>query len=683
ASSLGWLAETFDLSPFEGHVVRLRFRLWRDPASTKPPGAGWYLDDVTVSAVAPCHRATLVLDAAAYGCEQTVRVTLSDSDLDQDPMHKELASAVATGPEGSVGILLNETSRDSAMFTGTVSLSGTAAPGKLRVSPGTSFTVRYTDQDQGDGTSRFAEVSAQVPDCTPPSPPSGLVAEADGPGRLRLRWSDPGDADLGEIRVHYDSDAPGPVYSGQGAAEGSSPVRAEIREQETVLSSLSPCVPRFLALTALDVYGNESGFSNEAVGVPPGLTACDRAALTIAPDTPVGCGQTPVVTVDDGNADPDRKVPGQVTVLASSPVDPSPLPVTLNETSPSSGRFVGALPLTGGFAPGRLHVAAGDTVTVTYVDLDAGGGVAGTFRREIVVDDCTPPVISNVRLASLGFGGLRLAWETDEPASSTVTYGLDPGLGLGAAGPGGGRHHEVPIAGIAPCTTVYFRVASADARGNASEADDGGIPFHEAAARTSEVFFDDLESGTSGWSHGGLFDEWAAGLPTDGPGGAFSGTHVWGIDLTGPYQRGADEYLMSPDIDLVGLDAATLTFMHWYDIYTSDPGQGLDDGGWVEVSIDGGATWTYVTPDGGYPDVIANNSDIPFASGVYAGTTAAWEQATFRLDAFAGHHIRVRFHLFQDSVDALYVPGAGWYVDDIRVVGATACHRGRLRLDAP
>ncbi|MBI3448371.1 MAG: S8 family serine peptidase [Acidobacteria bacterium] len=683
ASSLGWLGETFDLSPFEGNTVRIRFRLWRDPASTRPPGAGWYVDDVTVSAVAPCHRGTLILDAPAYGCSQVARVTLSDSDLDQDPMHREVASAVVTGPDGSVGILLNETGPDTAMFAGAVSLSGTAAPGKLSVAPGDSFTVRYTDQDQGDGTSHSVDVSAEVPDCTPPAPPSQLVAEPDGVGRLRLRWSDPADADLGEIRVHYDSDAPGPAYSGQGAAEGASPVRAEVREQETLLSSLSPCVPRFLALSAVDVYGNESGFSNEAIGVPPGVTACNRAALTIAPATPVGCGQTPVVTVEDGNADLDRKLAGRVTVLASSPADPSPLMLTLTETSPASGRFVGDLPLSGGFVPGRLHVAAGDTVTVTYVDLDAGGGVAETIRREIPVDDCTPPIISGVRLFTLGFGSLRLAWETDEPASSTVTYGPDPTLGLSAAGAPATRHHEIPISGLAPCTTVYFRVASVDARGNAAEADDGGAPFHEAAGRTSEVFFDDLESGTSGWSHGGIFDEWAAGLPVDGPGGAFSGTHAWGIDLTGPYERGADEYLVSPDVDLVGLDAATLTFMHWYDIFTSDPGQGLDDGGWVEVSIDGGATWTYVTPEGGYPDIIANNSDIPFASRVYAGTTPAWEQATFRLDAFAGHHVRIRFHLYQDSIDALNVPGAGWYLDDVRVVGAAACRRGRLRLDAP
>jgi bacillopeptidase F (M6 metalloprotease family) len=681
----GWNEASVDLSPFQGQRIRLRFRLWRDPQNAAPPGAGWYIDDVRITADVPCHEGILAIAAEAYGCSSVVRVALTDTGLNLDRTRLDQGAVTATSGTDSLDVTLTETAIASAEFAGSFELSASGSPGALATAEGDQITVTYLDASAGSGAPVTVQVSADVLDCVPPDSPSEVRVDPAGPNQLRLEWNDPAAPDLAEVRVHYDEDAPGPVYSGESALEGASPFRAESGRRVAYLSGLPACTPQYVSLTAVDVYGNESGFSAEVVGVPAASGPCNRALVDLSPADAAGCTQDLLVTVRDANAVQDPNAPGMISATAASPSDPNSLTVTLTESHAGSGIFTGTLPLTGAGVTGRLHVAEGDEISVVYVDADTGSGAPAAIEATVPVVDCVPPLITNVRVGSLGFGEITLEWETDEPADTTLEYGLDANVEQSVDGPPQATHHAVTLPALPACSSIFYRIVATDRLGNSSLADDAGAPFHTGTGRDLVLFFDDLESGAPGWRHLGAQDEWEHGSPVVGPPGAFSGLSVWGLDLDDTYDAGADVRLTSPEIDLTGADIATLSFRHWYDIWSSSPPSGLDDAAWVEVSPDGGATWIYIEPIGGYTDQVPFPNDyLPQGTPVYAGNSSGWELATLPLDAFAGERIKVGFHFLHDpSPEPPWYLRPGWYIDDFEVRVAAGCHSGTIRFGAP
>jgi PKD repeat protein len=164
----------------------------------------------------------------------------------------------------------------------------------------------------------------------------------------------------------------------------------------------------------------------------------------------------------------------------------------------------------------------------------------------------------------------------------------------------------------------------------------------------------DLEADDGGLAGGG---GWAWGSPSgSGNPGAHSGGNVWATNLSGDYSSSAQ-----CDLDLDGIavpaSAPVLSFWHWYDI------ESRWDGGQVQVSTDGGATWSVLTPEGGYPDTSVNALGGPG----YTGSSGGWTEASFDLAAYAGQTVSLRWRFASDSS----VTGLGWYVDDIQVAGVT------------
>ena len=90
------------------------------------------------------------------------------------------------------------------------------------------------------------------------------------------------------------------------------------------------------------------------------------------------------------------------------------------------------------------------------------------------------------------------------------------------------------------------------------------------------------------------------------------------------------------------------------------------DGGVVQISTDGGSTWTTLTPLGGYPSTLTNSGNacgFPGGSGAFTGTNLAWTPKQIDLAAYAGQSIQLRFRFGTDSG----VVAEGWWIDDIRV----------------
>jgi len=110
-----------------------------------------------------------------------------------------------------------------------------------------------------------------------------------------------------------------------------------------------------------------------------------------------------------------------------------------------------------------------------------------------------------------------------------------------------------------------------------------------------------------------------------------------------------------------------LTFFH---IFNFEPGY---DGGVLEITIDGGATWEDLGSriiSGGYDGQVTSQSDNPL------GQTAAWTArgragvfsgVVINLDDFAGKDIKLRFRAGFDNSAGIRDGYTGWFIDDIKI----------------
>ncbi|RMH54466.1 MAG: hypothetical protein D6685_14765, partial [Bacteroidetes bacterium] len=110
---------------------------------------------------------------------------------------------------------------------------------------------------------------------------------------------------------------------------------------------------------------------------------------------------------------------------------------------------------------------------------------------------------------------------------------------------------------------------------------------------TPPVFYEeDFEGGDGGWTTGVVSGtsswEWGmpAGMVIDS---AASGSNAWVTNLTGDYNSSEQSYIESPPMDLsAASDDPVLSLSLNYIT------EGCCDEGWIEMSTDGGTTWTKV-----------------------------------------------------------------------------------------
>jgi hypothetical protein len=201
------------------------------------------------------------------------------------------------------------------------------------------------------------------------------------------------------------------------------------------------------------------------------------------------------------------------------------------------------------------------------------------------------------------------------------------------------------------------------------------VPGNNASSRQMTVmmklFEDTMEGGGPAsqgkWTAGSQPQTaWELGSPANvGPSSCHSTIRCWGTNLDSAYKKAADIRLETPIIDLSGSDRAVLTYSHFYQIL----GPMMDDGGFVEVSSDGGSSWSYIEPLGGYSGSVDLTAPTPPGPGAdaYAGSRSDWMVAEFDLNPYSGMQIIIGFHLWTDASN--YQAGwAGWYIDDVQVL---------------
>ena len=208
-------------------------------------------------------------------------------------------------------------------------------------------------------------------------------------------------------------------------------------------------------------------------------------------------------------------------------------------------------------------------------------------------------------------------------------------------------------------TTIHYFIYAEDVYGkSATSPADAPASTHKFSIVTIMAALD-FEPNNGGFTGTG---EWAWGTPAGGgPSAAHSGTKAWGTDLVENYDNRVNYTLDSPPYDLTGSTNAYLELYHWYKT------EAYYDGGNVKISTDGGATFTILEPEGGYPEesISSGNEAIP-GEPAFAGSSGGWEVVTFDLYAYLGHTVTIRFHFGSD----LYVRGLGWFIDDFTIYGS-------------
>lgn len=177
---------------------------------------------------------------------------------------------------------------------------------------------------------------------------------------------------------------------------------------------------------------------------------------------------------------------------------------------------------------------------------------------------------------------------------------------------------------------------------------------------------DDVESRLSPWERGGHLagEIWARtpGEPTN---------HLWhGIDLG----NASDTWIETPDLLVSTTESFQLHFEHAYQFEVSGKAPGITywDGGVIEISDDGGASWSdismYAAP--GYNATLTTStSNVLTERPAYGGQNPSYPGVDpVALDlgtALAGQTVRVRFRIGTDgSVGAL-----GWSLDNLMFIG--------------
>lgn len=122
--------------------------------------------------------------------------------------------------------------------------------------------------------------------------------------------------------------------------------------------------------------------------------------------------------------------------------------------------------------------------------------------------------------------------------------------------------------------------------------------------------------------------------------------------------------LVTPELQLSAGQTSMLSFWSAWDVE-----QGYD-GGVIEASTDAGATWTRLTPQGGYPGAITDGGTlcgVAVGSGAFTGLGhLGWSQHQLDLSAYAGQNVKLRWLYRSDQASN----GEGWFVDDIALTHA-------------
>lgn len=234
---------------------------------------------------------------------------------------------------------------------------------------------------------------------------------------------------------------------------------------------------------------------------------------------------------------------------------------------------------------------------------------------------------------------------------------------------------------LAPSTQYFWRAVALNFCG------DGALPtvssFTTGApgvcpSGTSDVvvFTDNVENDTVAWVTQNVSGDPATlWTKRSAPSGTGLNSRVWFNGNSELATVQADQRLTSPAIVLPAAATSPITLaFDAHHLFETSGATACWDGGFVEISTDGGTTYT---PLGNTRNLIDPYPGV-LETGVIAGGTEAWcrqptpgaaIRTTFTLSEFAGQTVRLRFRVTADDNTQSATLPPGWAIDNIVVKG--------------
>jgi subtilisin-like proprotein convertase family protein len=420
-------------------------------------------------------QSRLTLDRSTYNCADVLQIRLSDADLKNGgPQTVAVSSPAEATPEI---VTLVETPPGTGLYRGSIPTSSAASTGAgvLKVADGGSATVEFVDAS-ACGTPNVAVQRTAAIDCT------GNACN----GTFTLNKAAYTCLDGVDI-ILTDTDIAGAGSTAVDVTTGS----------ETETFTLLESSPGTFggSFTTRSASPGPNGIINVVHGQPMTLSYLDADGCGVPgslkqKSVPVDCtGQgcfgaistdRPVYTCSDSIGvslyDYDLIGAGSKSISVSSTAETTPETIVLAESPVTEGLFVGTLPTAVAPTPGdgKIGGGTGATATLTYQDASACG-IPNVTAPKAVTLDCAPPLISNVRADRITGSTARLAWATDEPSTTSASYGASaPPATPVPEDPALVTSHAVQLTGLAACSRVYYGVGSADAFAQSSQSDNGG-----------------------------------------------------------------------------------------------------------------------------------------------------------------------------------------------------------------
>ncbi|MFN8382105.1 MAG: choice-of-anchor Q domain-containing protein [Anaerolineales bacterium] len=189
-------------------------------------------------------------------------------------------------------------------------------------------------------------------------------------------------------------------------------------------------------------------------------------------------------------------------------------------------------------------------------------------------------------------------------------------------------------------------------------------PYSCSDASKIVSFSDNLESGSSNWSFGGSPQRWATSSsygPFAHSGSGFLYADDYPASITDTYAQITNAIVIPTN--------GYLTFHHAYD-FEQVYYYGLNynyDGGVVEYSTNGGATWqdaSALMDYNGYKGTIYSNWNNPLKGRLaFIGTSHGYVSTRLNLDSLAGQSVKFRWRIGLDDSGSMW----GWWLDDIEI----------------